>query len=290
MRPVSEPQDSFALRFPTEEACVLYLIRLRWPNGFQCPACGWDKAWDQGHGLFRCRRCRRRVSVTSGTLFHRTRKSLRTWFRAIWEFANHPSRNAGDVQRASSLTRRKTAWTWTHKLRSVMFPPGRDLLGGTVILDEAFLTVPRGSRPSLVVVGVQHRRNQTPRIRLKPVSTGKNRELLEAVQRIVLPGSELWTDELAAYRELEPRGFRHCVVFPGAHLGVNPVPPVATLMESIHSFLTRTYAASLSTDYLALYLDEFAFRFNAQRDASPEETFARLVRNAVETASPPPFS
>ena len=26
--------------FPTEEACAAYLGRLRWPDGFCCPACG----------------------------------------------------------------------------------------------------------------------------------------------------------------------------------------------------------------------------------------------------------
>jgi hypothetical protein len=27
-------------RFSTEEACRVYLFRLRWPEGFRCPRCG----------------------------------------------------------------------------------------------------------------------------------------------------------------------------------------------------------------------------------------------------------
>ncbi|MCK5507160.1 MAG: transposase [Desulfobacterales bacterium] len=29
--------------FPNENACVAYLLRIRWPNGFICPVCGGAK-------------------------------------------------------------------------------------------------------------------------------------------------------------------------------------------------------------------------------------------------------
>src|SRR5512142_27341 len=71
--------------FPDEAACLAYLARLRWPQGFVCPACGTiDEYWRTSTGLWMCKHCQRRTSVTAGTIFHRTRTPLSTWFAAIW--------------------------------------------------------------------------------------------------------------------------------------------------------------------------------------------------------------
>jgi hypothetical protein len=40
--------------FATEQACLEYLQKIRWPNGFICPACKGHKAWQMKTGLFRC--------------------------------------------------------------------------------------------------------------------------------------------------------------------------------------------------------------------------------------------
>ena len=40
--------------------------------------------WRTGAGLWMCRACGRRTSVTAGTIFDRTRTPLSTWFAAIW--------------------------------------------------------------------------------------------------------------------------------------------------------------------------------------------------------------
>ena len=70
--------------FPDNQACLDYLAKLRWPQGFVCPACGGLEFWRTGTGLWMCRQCQRRTSVTAGTIFHRTRTPLSTWFAAIW--------------------------------------------------------------------------------------------------------------------------------------------------------------------------------------------------------------
>src|SRR5215470_3804885 len=38
----------FDERFSSEEACIAYLISLRWPKGFACPKCGGDRALAEG--------------------------------------------------------------------------------------------------------------------------------------------------------------------------------------------------------------------------------------------------
>ena len=70
--------------FPDDDACRAYLEKLRWPDGFVCPACGHDQAWRTKAGLWMCTACQRKTSVTAGTIFHRSRLPLTTWFAAVW--------------------------------------------------------------------------------------------------------------------------------------------------------------------------------------------------------------
>ena len=61
-------QGEFDAQFGSEEACRAYLVRLRWPDGFRCPACGQQKAWSVRRRLFECATCGRQTSVTAGTI------------------------------------------------------------------------------------------------------------------------------------------------------------------------------------------------------------------------------
>jgi hypothetical protein len=58
--------------------------RLRWPGGFRCPRCARPDAWQTASGLWLCQSCRRKTSVTAGTIFHRSRLPLTDWFAAVW--------------------------------------------------------------------------------------------------------------------------------------------------------------------------------------------------------------
>lgn len=71
----------FQGRFPTEDACLKYLIESRWPNGFACPRCGGREAyWKAQRQLLQCKACGYQASVTAGTVMHRSKMPLRVWF------------------------------------------------------------------------------------------------------------------------------------------------------------------------------------------------------------------
>ena len=36
----------FQQQFPDEAACAVWLAAARWPEGFRCPVCGDDHAWE----------------------------------------------------------------------------------------------------------------------------------------------------------------------------------------------------------------------------------------------------
>ncbi|HWP84171.1 MAG TPA: IS1595 family transposase [Terriglobia bacterium] len=77
----------------TEEKCIAYLERMRWPEGVRCPACGHDsvsrfetKARNgKKRRLYQCldKTCRYQFSPTTGTIFHDSHLPLTKWFSAI---------------------------------------------------------------------------------------------------------------------------------------------------------------------------------------------------------------
>ena len=73
----------FVQRFPSDEACAVYLEQLRWQNGFCCPVCQTiGVPWRQTRGRLVCSACRHQTSVTTGTILEKTRTPLTTWFEA----------------------------------------------------------------------------------------------------------------------------------------------------------------------------------------------------------------
>jgi len=97
-------------RFPDEVACVEFLRKLRWPDGFVCPRCGKRESGTiKTRRLEQCRSCCYQASLTARTVFHRTRKPMRLWFLAIFFVERHktlapslePHSRSGGCGRAS---------------------------------------------------------------------------------------------------------------------------------------------------------------------------------------------
>ena len=71
--------------FASEETCLGYLEKLRWPSGFVCPGCGVAQdPYRSNRARLMCRSCGRQSTVTAGTIFDKTRTSLRVWLAAPW--------------------------------------------------------------------------------------------------------------------------------------------------------------------------------------------------------------
>ena len=80
--------SGFMERFPDNESCAAFLRLWRYgPKGFACPRCGGTSAWFlPSRNLDECTACHKQVSLTSGTIMHRSRKPLQLWFLAMFLF------------------------------------------------------------------------------------------------------------------------------------------------------------------------------------------------------------
>lgn len=102
----------FTQRFPDEDACLRYIERLRWPDGFVCPACGARAdPWHQTRGRLLCRSCRHQATVTAGTIFDKTRTPLTTWLEAAWHLTTAKSGMSAVILQRTVGTNYRVAWT-----------------------------------------------------------------------------------------------------------------------------------------------------------------------------------
>lgn len=107
----------------SELACLDYLFRLKWPNGFVCPYCGHGHAYTittRRQPLYECACCRHQTSLTAGTIMERSRTPLTKWFTAIHLISDPLSGiNAVKLGRLLRVTY-KTAWGMLHAIRQAM--------------------------------------------------------------------------------------------------------------------------------------------------------------------------
>ena len=283
--------------FPTEDACRAYLVRLRWPDGFCCPACGGRTGWPVRAVLFECAACGRQTSVTAGTIFQDTRTPLRTWFHAMWWVTSQKTGvSALGLQRVLGVRSYKTAWSWLHKLRRAMVRPGRDRLTGRVEVDETYLGGVHHGRygrqvqtQSLVGIAVQIDGARLGRIRLRRLPDASTPSLLAFVQDAIEPDSLVHTDGWVGYAPLRRHGYRHQITFlqGQAKSPSQLMPHVHQVVSLLKRWLLATHHGAVTDEHLAYYLDEFTFRFNRRRARSRGKLFFRLVQQAVAVGPAP---
>jgi hypothetical protein len=229
--------QEFRSWFPDDRACRAYLEQVRWPNGFICPECGSGGGWRTGKGLLMCPECGRKTSVTAGTIFHRSHTPLSTWFAAIWFVTSQKNGVSAQALRDSlGFGSYETAWAWLHKLRRAMVRPGRELLTGTVELDQSFLggraTGKRGpstDKAPITIAVERDDRGRLGRVRLELADRPGGRDMVDFAATVITPGAIVRTDGASVFTRLVDAGYRHeaipgntakdlDAVMPGPHL------------------------------------------------------------------------
>src|SRR5206468_1114145 len=129
-----------------------YLKALRWPDGVRCVNCGGASvSWISTRRQFDCNSCRKRFSVTAGTVLHDSHLPLSKWFLAVYMMVEAKKGVSANQLKRTLAISYPTAWYLCHRVRWAMAELVEERLTGTVQMDETFLggRVKSGSKAAI---------------------------------------------------------------------------------------------------------------------------------------------
>ena len=285
----------FVQQFPDDGACAVYLEKQRWPAGFSCPECKAEGTpWRQSRGRLVCAVCRHQTSVTSGTIFAKTRTPLTTWFEAAWHLTTAKNGLSAKTLEQTLGVGYRTAWTMLQRYRVAMVRSERERMSGVVEVDETLVggvargcgKYGRGTSKSVVVIAVELKEPKGfGRVRMRHVPDASGASLLPFVRDVVNRGATVQTDGWSGYNGLPKDGYMHKRTVSNAtgdpaHVSMPGVHRVASLLKR---WILGTHQGSVVPDHLQSYLEEFTFRFNRRTSRNRGLVFRRLLEQAVVT-------
>jgi len=291
-------EQEFDRLYGTEELCRAVVIGARWPDGFECPACGGRKhSVIKSRGLFQCSACRRQTSPTAGTIFASTKLTLRQWFRAMYHMTQS-KKGISSIELGRRLgVKQDTAWKVKHKLKQVMLE--RDAakkLSGRIEIDDAYVGGERrggkrgrgaaGKTP--FVAAVETTEDGKPvRLKLRRVAGFSGAAIEDFAERSLAPDCAVVSDGLACFASVTKAGCTHTVIKTGSGAAGVRTPAfkwVNTALGNIKSAITGTYR-SISSKHVPRYLAEYQYRFNRRYDLAA--MIPRLTWAGVRTVPMP---
>lgn len=256
-----------------------FMVQIRWGGGpVCCPNCGSTRVrYISTRRQWECREQhpKKRFSLKTGTVMEDSPIALEKWLAALWMEVNcKNSISSWELHRAIGVTQ-KTAWFLLHRLRHALHIGSFDKkLCGAVEADETFVGgkgqnmhlwkrrekgIRAGITGKACVVGCLKRGGE---VRAEVVEGRKSTDIHAVIRKHVEPGTQLYTDDLSAYRALSPEylhGFvNHAIKYVDGHIHTNG-------LENFWSLFKRCIKGthvSIEPFHLQAYLDSEMFRFN----------------------------
>lgn len=258
--------------FPDDDSCLDFIVGLIYPDGIPCRACEEIRKHHRlrGRKAYSCDYCGTHVYPLAGTIFEKSRTSLKSWFYAMYLMAStRCGISAKQLERELGVTY-KTAWRMFKQIRS-LYGEEIEPLGGEVEADETYVGGKqrgRSGRPGkdsnkTPVVGVVQRKGKVVALVTKDASKAS---IDPIIKEYVLPASIVYTDEWKAYDGL--KGYEHHRIPHAQKIYV--IGNVHTnTMEGFWSLLKRGISGvyhSVSDKHLQDYVNEYTFRYNHRDD------------------------
>lgn len=280
----------FQEKFYSEQACREHLFQIRWPNGFCCPKCQHQTFYFlETRKLYQCTGCKHQVSVTAGTVMHKTHSKLLTWFWTIFLVA-HDKRgvSATFISRELEVSY-PTAWLLLHKIRKAMGDRDANYqLAGLVELDDAFFGAPteggkrgRGTEQTPVLAGVSLNKQGAPQyVKMQVIPDVKGKTLVDFAQHHIESGATISSDAYRSYNALAKEGYDLQPLKFSVKDNPDHLKWLHTMISNAKAFIGGTFHG-LAPKHLQSYLNEFCFRTNRRQFEG--QLFNRLLTACVST-------
>jgi len=264
--------------FDIDDKCRELLVRLRWPNGVECPRCNMPAVeLETAKQLFYCKGCDYQFSVTSGTVFNDSHLALQKWFLATLLLCEaKKGMSAMQLKRTLGVSY-KTAWYLNHRIRFAMTEVHK-MLDGTIEVDETYIG---GKKKGIgtgnyrdhkeTVIGIIQRGGELKFVHVGNADSKTIREVLqehvsEDVDVIVTDESVLYNQGLPVTQRSKRQTVNHKAEEYVRY--ENGFMVTTNTVESAFSLFKRGIVGSwhrVSPKHLAAYLNEMTFRFNRRK-------------------------
>ncbi|MEG2163375.1 MAG: IS1595 family transposase [Bacteroidales bacterium] len=287
----------------TEEECKVYLEDVRWQGQPVCPHCGSIsdihcgklhyklKQGDTFKGLYKCKDCRERFTVTVGTMFESSHIPLKKWFLAIYLFLSH-KKGISSVQLSKDIgVTQKTAWFMLSRIRHNIKSKKKPKFENETQVDETYVggknrkggskkkkTQGRSLKIKVPVMGLL----SNGKVYTEVIPDARAVTLKTIIYNIVQTGSTIVSDGWQGYKGLS-KDYRHEIV--DHSKGIYAKNGFHT--NSIEGFWSQLKRGILgiyhlvSPKHLNKYCDEFSYRYNT-RDISDGERFYKFLCSAEQ--------
>ena len=278
--------QQFLEQFPTDDACLDHIMRVRFGFNCKCPKCEQDTKFYRvrAERSYACQRCGWHVFPCAGTPFQDSRTKLTLWFYAIYLFST--SRHgvpAMELKRQLGVTY-KCAWRIGQQIRKYMAKvDGNPTLGTPdkpVQADETYEGGKkkgkrgRGAEGKTILFGMLE---QGGDIVTRVVASVRRVCLLPIIKETIAEGTTIHSDELRSYSTISEHGYAHKTVnHSKGEYATNGVHVNA--LEGFWARLKLSIRGThvhVSSKHLAKYAGEFAYRYN--RRHHPEKMWEELL-------------
>ena len=272
------------IHFGNEDNCRKYMVKLRWPDGVECPTCGrTDARFLANQGKWQCKSVhpKRQFSAKVGTIFEDSPIPLSKWLVAIWMITNCKNGvSSYEIGRALGVTQ-KSAWFMMHRIRLAMQNRTFVKLGGRgkeVEVDESFIGgkarnmhrsvharrfPASGNKDKVPVLGILERGGE---VRAIAIATRKRKDIQPEIHKNVALKTSVYTDALMSYELLKHQDYAHDVIdhAEGYVRGRVHTNGLENFWSLLKRGLRGTYVA-VEPFHLFRYLDEQVFRYNFRK-------------------------
>ncbi|MDP3723040.1 MAG: IS1595 family transposase [Candidatus Omnitrophota bacterium] len=272
----------FNAQYPDDTACLKAIFKNRYGALRICLGC--DKRTTfyrvKERKCYACQYCGYQLHSLADTIFHKSDTPLKSWFYAIYLFANSKNGvSAKELERQLGVTY-KTAWRMAKQIRVLFHTPARKL-SHTVEMDDTYIggVQPgkrgRGAAGKSIVLGAVQRDGRLAASVVSNLSADTVRPFIE---KHIQPGAALMTDEFTTYRRTR-KGYTHRTINHSSGKYVRGKVHTNTI-EGFWSQLKRSISGTyhaVSPKYLQQYVNEFAYRYS-KREWPTSLFFPMLAR------------
>jgi len=264
----------FDVEFPSDDACLDYLMQRRWPKGIAfCVECTVERRHHRvsGRTAYACQGCGNHIFPLAGTIFHKSSTSLRTWFYVIRLMAStRVGVSAKHIQRETGVTY-KCAWRMMKQIRTLM---GEKItLSGPVEIDEAEFGGSDANKPKhlrgkakTTALGMVERDG---RVVAQVVPDITALTLCGAVAGTVETDTPVFTDLMHSYNPLAVLYNHQTINHSEKYVeGIAHTNTIDGFWSLVKRGIQGVYY-QVGAEYLQSYLNEYAFRYNRRKVMRP---------------------